>query len=195
MGIKGQEKELWRALFSRTRRRVLGLLFGEPGRTFYANEIVRSVAAGTGSVQRELTRLADAGLLSVERIGNQVHYRANPDCLFFPELRSMAMKSDAVARHVRQVLDKIDGEVVAAVLYGADLREATGDDAAQRLLVVSPDLTRATLEAGLGGSGRQLRLVLLRPERFRALYEAGDSALLSLLAGPHVVIAGCLETR
>ncbi|MEJ2535293.1 MAG: winged helix-turn-helix domain-containing protein [Gammaproteobacteria bacterium] len=126
MGIKGQEKELWRALFSRTRRRVIGLLFSQPGRTFYANEIVRSVAVGTGSVQRELTRLAEAGLLSVRRIGNQVHYQANSDSLFYPELRAMVMKTDGVALRVRRALVDLGGEIVLAVLYGPGLRADAG---------------------------------------------------------------------
>ena len=45
------------ALFTKTQRRVLGLLFGNPDRSYYANEIVRFAGAGIGAVQRELERL------------------------------------------------------------------------------------------------------------------------------------------
>ena len=38
------------ALFTGTQRRVLGLLFGHPERSFYANEIVRHAGAGIGAV-------------------------------------------------------------------------------------------------------------------------------------------------
>lgn len=95
MGTIVQGKELWEALFSRTRRRVLGLLYLYPDRSFYANEIVRLAEVGTGSVQRELARLAEAGVITVRAVGNQRHYRANPDCLLFDELRSMVVRTHA----------------------------------------------------------------------------------------------------
>ena len=49
------------ALFSRVQQRVLGLLFGELDRTFYANEVIARVRSGSGAVQRELARLKAAG--------------------------------------------------------------------------------------------------------------------------------------
>ena len=41
------------ALFTKTQRRVLGLLFGAPERSFYANEVVRSAGVGIGAALRE----------------------------------------------------------------------------------------------------------------------------------------------
>jgi hypothetical protein len=49
------------ALFSTTQQRVLGLLFGQPGRSFYANELIALTGGGSGAVQRELARLAHSG--------------------------------------------------------------------------------------------------------------------------------------
>ena len=40
------------ALFSTTQQRVLGLLFGQPGRSFYANELIALTGGGSGAVQR-----------------------------------------------------------------------------------------------------------------------------------------------
>jgi len=84
--------ELSDALFSQTQRRVLALLFGNPDRSFYANEIVRAVGAGVGAVQRELQGLAAAGLVTVSRLGNQKHYRANRESPIFEELHSIVAK-------------------------------------------------------------------------------------------------------
>ena len=80
------------ALFSKTQRRVLALLFGNPDRSYYSNEIVRAAEAGVGAVQRELQGLAGAKLVTVSRLGNQKHYRANRDSLIFEELRSIVAK-------------------------------------------------------------------------------------------------------
>ena len=52
------------ALSSGTQQRVLGLLFGQPDRSFYANEVISLANAGSGAVQRELARLAQSGLVT-----------------------------------------------------------------------------------------------------------------------------------
>lgn len=45
------------ALFSGTQQRVLGLLFGQPTRSYYASELIALAGIGSGAVQRELARL------------------------------------------------------------------------------------------------------------------------------------------
>ncbi len=80
------------ALFTATQQRVLALLFGEPGRSFYTSELIDRIGAGSGAVQRELKRLAGSGLVTVKRIGNQKHYQANPDSPVFEELCGLVRK-------------------------------------------------------------------------------------------------------
>ena len=81
------------ALFTTTQQRVLSLLFGEPGRSFYTSELIDRIGAGSGAVQRELKRLAESGLVTVKPIGNQKHYQANPDSPVFEELCSLVKKT------------------------------------------------------------------------------------------------------
>jgi predicted nucleotidyltransferase len=104
MGTK--ESGLSDALFSKTQRRVLGLLFGHPERSFYANEIVRAASAGVGAVQRELEGLAAAGLVTVSRLGNQKHYQANRGSPIFDELRSIVAKVLEPVRPAAAVLQQ-----------------------------------------------------------------------------------------
>ena len=104
MGILTQGKALWNALFTRTQRQLLSLFFAYPDRSYYANEIVRRAGVGTGSVQRELSKLAATGLVTVRRIGNQKHYQANPDSTIFPELRSIVLKTYGVTDQLRRAL-------------------------------------------------------------------------------------------
>jgi predicted nucleotidyltransferase len=84
------------ALFTKTQRRVLGLLFGAPERSFYANEIVRSAGVGIGAALRELDRLVASNLVVAARIGNQRHFQANREAPIFDELRGIARKILAV---------------------------------------------------------------------------------------------------
>jgi hypothetical protein len=65
------------ALFTSTQQRVLSLLFGRPGRSFFTRELIELTESGSGAVQRELRRLADAGLVVMTKQGNQKHFQAN----------------------------------------------------------------------------------------------------------------------
>ncbi len=90
-------KQVAEALFGGTQQKVLGLLFSQPGRRFYLNEIVRYARKGTGAVHRELGRLVAAGLISVHSVGNQRHYQANRGSLVFDELDGLIAKLGAAA--------------------------------------------------------------------------------------------------
>ena len=61
------------SLFTKTRQRVLGLLYGQPDKRFYANEIMRHANMGRGTIRRELERLVSANLLTITREGNRLH--------------------------------------------------------------------------------------------------------------------------
>lgn len=80
------------SLFTKTQQRVLGLLYGAPGKSFYTNEIVRIAAVGRGAVTRELAKLAEAGVLKVHPEGNQKHYQANSACPVYVDLVKIARK-------------------------------------------------------------------------------------------------------
>jgi len=65
------------ALFTKTQQRVLALIYGLSERSFYLNELVRLADIGKGAVTRELSKLTSAGILVMNKQGNQVHYQAN----------------------------------------------------------------------------------------------------------------------
>src|SRR3546814_16615357 len=67
------------ALFTGTQQRVLSLLFGQPGRAMSVSELIQATGAGSGTVQREVARLAGSTRLTVEPVGNQTLSRAKPD--------------------------------------------------------------------------------------------------------------------
>lgn len=86
------------ALFSATQQRVLALLFGQPERSFFTNELIGLVGAGSGAVQREVRRLVESGLVTVTRLGSQKHYQANPAAPIFEELRGIVTKTLGTSR-------------------------------------------------------------------------------------------------
>ena len=63
-----------------------------PGDSFHVRMISRLTGVPAGSLHRELRLLADAGLLSAERLGNQIRYRANEDSPVFDDLAAILDK-------------------------------------------------------------------------------------------------------
>ena len=107
------------ALFSKTQQRVLGVLFGRPDQSFFANEIVRLAGGGFGAVHRELAALEAAGLVTATRIGNQKHYQANRQAPIFEELRGIVAKTVGVADVLREALTPLKPRIRTAFVYGS----------------------------------------------------------------------------
>lgn len=107
------------ALFTKTQQRVLGLMLGNPDRSYYANEIMRFAGAGIGTVQRELESLTLVGILTVHKVGNQKHYQANRSAPIFEELRSIVLKTLGVADVVREALAPLAKHIAVAFIYGS----------------------------------------------------------------------------
>lgn len=158
---------------------MLGLIFGHPERSFYTSEIVRDVHSGTGAVTRELARLAGSGLVSVERIGNQVHYRANRESPIFEELQRLVIKTVALADPIRKSLEPHSARIKVAFIYGS---VAKGTDTAQSdidLMIVGDGLDysglySATHEAE-GVLRRRVNPIFLSPEDWqRKVAEKGS---------------------
>ena len=110
---------LGEALFTKTQQRVLGLLFGNPERSYYTNEIVRFAEAGIGTVQRELQRLESAGLITSRKIGNQKHYQANRAAAIFEELHGIVIKTVGLADVLRKAIQPLQERVDLAFIFGS----------------------------------------------------------------------------
>ena len=160
MGTKSKtpakQTSLADALFSGTQQRVLGLVFGQPGRSFYATELIGLTGAGSGAVQRELARLAQSGLVTVHPVGNQKHYRANPDSPIFAELCGIAQKTVGLAEPLREALAPLAKKIKAAFVYGSVAKRQDTAASDIDLMLISDKLTYADVFAVLEEVGARL---------------------------------------
>jgi predicted nucleotidyltransferase len=144
------------ALFPKVRQRVLGVLFGNVGRSFYANEVIALAQSGTGAVQRELVALAACGLLTVTKVGNQRHYQANASSPLFAELRGLVLKTVGLADVLRTALAPLAGQIEAAFVYGSVAKQQDTAQSDIDVLIVSADLGYADVFGSLDGASAQL---------------------------------------
>jgi predicted nucleotidyltransferase len=161
MGTKGSTRGqgISDALFTPVQQRVLGLLFGQPRRRFQSAEVIRLVGGGTGAAHRYLTRLADAGLVSVTRSGNQKHYQANQRSPVFTELHRLVVKTVGVAGPLHQALAPFAKRMTAAFVYGSVAKRSDTARSDVDLMVISDRLTYSDLFSALQNAER----VLARP--------------------------------
>ncbi|MGI8547806.1 MAG: transcriptional regulator, partial [Gemmatimonadaceae bacterium] len=136
----GDPSRLADALFTKVQQRVLGILLGNPERSFYANEIIRLACSGTGAVQRELTRLQTGGLVTVSRVGNQKHFQANPAAPVFDELRALVLKTSGLADVLRSALAPLASGIHAAFVYGSLAKREDTATSDVDLMVISDTL-------------------------------------------------------
>lgn len=136
-------------MFSKVRQRVLAVLFGNPGRSFYANEVIALAESGTGAVQRELATLSDAGLLTVKRQGNQKHYQANADAPVFTELRGLVLKTMGLADVLRAALAPLAAQITMAFVYGSVAKQQDTAASDVDVMIVAEDLGYADVFTAL----------------------------------------------
>lgn len=111
------------ALFGKTRRNVLGLLFVDPDQTFHLREIVRRTGAGQGAVQRELRRLSEARIIKREGIGRAITYKADEESPVFNDLRGLLAKTVGATEQLRTALSPLKDRIDVAFVYGSYAKE------------------------------------------------------------------------
>jgi predicted nucleotidyltransferase len=131
------------ALFTSTQKKVLGLLYGKPDQSFYANEIARWAQVGKGSLMRELDRLHRAGILTLNRQGNQTHYQANAECPIYGELLGIVRKTFGIGEQLKAVLAPLADQLVWAFIYGSIAKGAEHAGSDIDLMLIGESLNYA----------------------------------------------------
>jgi predicted nucleotidyltransferase len=181
------------ALFSGVQQKVLGLLFGQPNRSFYANELARLGKTGRGALQRELERLTASGLVTMTAIGKQRHYQANADAPIFHELRGIIMKTFGLADLLRACLVAIPAIRIAFV-YGS---VAKGTDSAASdidVMVIADGLTYSELFEVLAAPeatlGRKVNPTLYSPDEFARKLREDNHFVGRVVEQPKIMLIG-----
>lgn len=181
-------------LFSGGQRRVLGLLFGQPDRSFYANEIAKLANTGRGALQRELERLTASGLVVMTPIGRQRHYQANRNSPIFNELRGIVLKTFGLADVLREALAASAQPVRCAFIYGS---VAKGTDTASSdidVMIVADGLTYSDVFETLAKTeevlGRKVNPTLYTPEDFAEKVRGDNHFVTRVLDQPKIMLIG-----
>ena len=184
---------LGRALFGKTRRAVLALFLGNEERSFYLRSVARQVSAGHGAVQRELSRLVDAGILERSVDGRQVYFRVNRECPIFTELRGLMLKTAGAAGVLREHLSRLAERIRVAFLFGS-IAKGTGMRASDVDVMVIGDVSFGEVVQALLPAqdqlSREVNAIVYPPREFSRKLAARHHFLTRVLDDAKVFLIG-----
>lgn len=180
-------------LFGTYRQRVLGLLLLNPGRSYYVREIARLTNTAAGTLHKELARLAGAGVLNRESVGNQVRYSANRNCPVFEELASILRKTSGLVDVLAEALSPVEKKISLAFVFGSLARgeQQSGSDVDVMLVgkIKFADAVRV-LHSVQETLQREVNPVVYSLDEFNRRTKSGDSFIREVLSKPKLFIVG-----
>lgn len=185
--------DLGTLFFGAYRRQVLALLLLHPDESFHLRELARVTNTQPGTLRRELAQLADAGVLSRERIGNLVRYKADTTCPIYDELRGILKKTAGVADILRDSLASLTDKIAVAFVYGSVASGAERRSSDIDVMVVGTASFEEVVQA-LHRSQEQLRREVnpnvYRPDEFKKKVKEKDPFLSRVLEQPKLFVLG-----
>ena len=188
-----QNEMLGESLFGKVRRKVLATFVLNPERSFYLLELISFLSCGRGAVQREVSRLAKAGIISRSRIGNQVHYTANVNNLIYRELRSIFSKTTGLIDLLKSDLQSCSDQLGMAFIYG-DYAEGIAEVDSPLNLMVIGDITMDSIRSSTldftEETARDLHITVISSSELKRKIISNDRKIQEILAGRKIFLAG-----
>ena len=183
-------------LFKEYRRQVLALLLLRPDQSYHVREIARLTNTQPGTLHKELTKLAEVGILKKALQGNQLYYQADTNCIVFEELASIMHKTCGLADVLRLALQPVTGQLQFAAVYGSVASgKATANSDVDLLLVGDFGFAEAIklLYPAQQELGREINPKLYSPDEWKKALAGQSGFIKQLLVDPLLPIVGNMD--
>lgn len=193
MSTDTQTGGLIEALFGKTRRLILTLLFSHQDESFHLRKILRLAGVSPGAGQRELKRLAEADIVLRTMKDSQVLFQANSRCPIFNELKSLITKTAGAVDVLKGVLEPLGGKLSLALLFGSVARGQAGRDSDIDLLIVGElgfDEIADKLSPAQEILQREINPIIMSPKEFLKRLSGRDHFLDAILKSPFIPVIG-----
>jgi predicted nucleotidyltransferase len=166
--------------------RLLALLYSGPERGWTISELARALSAHVSTVQREVSRLEEAGVLESQRVGKSRVLRPNMGSPYADDLSSLVIKAFGPAHVLSPLLSGVEG-VEEAYLFGSWADRYAGEPGpapgdVDVLVIGAPDI-EALDAAALGAQGQLGREVNVTIRNREAWVNRRDGFLRTVRAG------------
>ena len=181
------------ALFGKTRRSILALLYTNVDEQFYVRQIARAVGVSVGTLHRELKLLADSGIIESRVRGMQVYYQANRKCPVFQELKGLVIKTAGVADVLKSALSPLAASVRVAFVYGSFAAGEEGGRSDVDIMVIGK-CSFGEVSKALGSAeeslAREVNPTVYPPDDFRKKIARGHHFLNTVLKEEKIFLIG-----
>jgi len=182
-------------LFSEIQQKILTILYLNPDKDFYTNEIIRYVKAGTGATQRELEKFVHAGLITVKKVGNQKRYQANAQLPYYKDLRSIVLKTfgllDIIVEELRPLLEN---KIKFAFVYGSFAKQMDSESSDIDLMLIGDDLSYADIFQSIEKMEtileRKINPSLYSPSEWQRKYNEGNNFVRKVTEQSKIFLKG-----
>ena len=182
------------ALFTDSQSRLFIWLFGQPERAFHLNELRRLTGLGSASLQRELNRLAVAGLVDSQPVANMRRFQANAQSPVFAELVALTRKTLGTVPVLRDALLPLTPDLQAAWVYGSVAKQTDTARSDIDVMLVGRNLSLSNVLACLAPAeaqlGRKINPGIYLPEEFERRCAEPDSFVNRVLSKPTLALIG-----
>lgn len=185
------------ALFTDSQSRLFSWLFGQPDRVYHLNELRRLTGLGSASLQRELNRLAAAGLVDAQAVGNLRRFQANPQSPVYAELVALTRKTLGTVPVLRDALQALQPGLQSAWVYGSVAKQTDTAQSDIDVMLVGQDLLLSQvlrcLEPAEAELGRKINPSCYSPQEFARRRAEPDSFVNRVLSQPILPLIGDLH--
>jgi predicted nucleotidyltransferase len=182
------------SLFSASQERVFRWLFGQPERSYHLSELRRLTGLGSASLQRELNRLAESGLVTSERVGNLRRFQANPQSPVFNELVNLTRKTMGAEPLLREALQPLKRQLKSAWIYGSVAKQTDKAGSDIDVMLVGDKIRMEKILKVLlpleDQLGRKISPTCYTPAEFAKRRAQPDSFVNRVLAQPVIPLLG-----
>ena len=139
-------------------------------------------------------KLSAAGLITVNKVGNQKHYQANREAPVFDELRGIVLKTFGMADVLRQGLLPMADKISVAFIYGSIAKGTDTSKSDIDVMVIGSELAYPEVYAALMPAeaqlGRKVSPTIYSKEDVAKKLHEGNSFLTRIMAQPKIFLIG-----
>jgi len=179
--------EIFSQLFeSRVRARLIKFFMLNDKREYSSQDVVQKNKMSSSQIARELHRFEKMKMILVRTKKGKKFYQTNTGFIFYPELKNLVVKSNAMpeCRSLAQI--KHLGKLKLALISGVFLNYPKGR---ADLLVVGDEMSRAKLKHLLENLeaevGKEINYSIMGSDEFKYRTDMLDKFIMEFLEGPY----------
>lgn len=171
----------------------MALLILHPEQALHVRELARRTGVAAGTLARELSRLAEVGLLKREARGNQVVYAADVDCPIHADIANLLRKTAGLADVVAAALSPLAEKISVALIFGSQASGRVNAGSDVDVLIVGDvsfkEAVRA-LHPVQSQLGREINPKVFTPKEWADKRKAKDPFVREVLQQPKIPLIG-----